>query len=91
MFVEEGFRIRFNNGEIIDFYADNEGDKEGWLKVLSDVIGRDTSGSDDDTLAGVSRAKGKWCDFVLKREETLRRRTDGRRPSHHSRTKSALI
>lgn len=24
MFIEEGFRIRFNNGEVIDFYATTE-------------------------------------------------------------------
>ncbi|KIN00758.1 hypothetical protein OIDMADRAFT_146103 [Oidiodendron maius Zn] len=34
MFVEEGFRIRFNNGEVIDFYADTGADKKGWIKVL---------------------------------------------------------
>lgn len=89
MFVEEGFRIRFNNGEIIDFYADNESDKEGWMKVLSDVIGRDSFGSDEDMLGGGSRAKGKWCDLVLKKEE--RRRNEQRRPSHHTRAKSSLI
>lgn len=83
MFVEEGFRIRFNNGEVIDFYADTAGDKEGWMKVLSEVISRDSFGSDDD---GASRAKTKWCDAVLKREEALRRRSEGRRV--HSRSKS---
>ncbi|ROW14394.1 hypothetical protein VPNG_03973 [Cytospora leucostoma] len=92
MFVEEGFRLRFNNGEIIDFYADSAADKEGWMKVLSDVIGRDSFGSDDDTLGVGSRAKGKWCDLVLKREDTLRRRAEGgRRPSNHTRAKSNLI
>ncbi|KAJ0118467.1 hypothetical protein J7T55_009250 [Diaporthe amygdali] len=90
MFVEEGFRVRFNNGEIIDFYADSPEDKEGWLKVLADVIGRDNFGNDDDGLGGSSRAKGKWCDLVLKREDTLRRRAEGRRPSH-GRTKSSLV
>lgn len=88
MFVEEGFRIRFNNGEIIDFYADSAEDKEGWMMVLSDVIGRDNFGPEDDALPG-SRAKGKWCELVLKREDTLRRRAE-RRPSH-ARTKSSLV
>lgn len=93
MFVEEGFRIRFNNGEVIDFYADIPEDKEGWMKVLSDVIGRDSFGTEDDSLHGGSRAKGKWCELVLKREETQRRRAEGRegrRPSH-ARTKSSLV
>lgn len=88
MFVEEGFRIRFNNGEVIDFYADTAQDKEGWMKVLSEVIGRDSLGADDDSV-GSSRAKSKWCELVLKREDTLRRRAEGRRV--HSRTKSMYV
>lgn len=89
MFVEEGFRIRFNNGEVIDFYADCPEDKEGWIKALTDVIGRDGVGSDDD-LHNASRNKGKWCEMVLKREDTQRRRAEGRKPSHN-RTKSAVV
>jgi hypothetical protein len=88
MFVEEGFRIRFNNGELIDFYADSTQDKDGWMKVLSEVINRDSAGSDDEFSTG-SRGKGKWCELVLKREETLRRRAEGRRV--HSRTKSMYV
>ncbi|CAK7218593.1 Bud site selection protein bud4 [Sporothrix bragantina] len=87
MFVEEGFRIRFNNGEVIDFYADTAADKEGWMKVLSEVTARDSFGGDDDAAA--SRAKTKWCELVLKREEALRRRAEGRRV--HSRTKSMYV
>lgn len=78
MFVEEGFRIRFNNGEVIDFYADTAADKEGWMKVLDACIGKESD-----------NAKGSWCDMVLKREDTLRRKADqttGRK--HHSRIKS---
>ncbi|KAH7162514.1 hypothetical protein B0J13DRAFT_536223 [Dactylonectria estremocensis] len=82
MFVEEGFRIRFNNGEVIDFYADTAEDKDGWMKVLSDVVGRD--GGDDD-----SRARAKWCQLVLRREEQLRRRASGRRVN--SRPKSMFL
>lgn len=91
MFVEEGFRIRFNNGELIDFYADSTEEKEGWMKVLGEVIGRDTIlASDDDTVTGSpSKLKGKWCELVLKREETIRKRAEGRRV--HSRTKSSLV
>ena len=87
MFVEEGFRIRFNNGEVIDFYADTAEDKEGWMKVLSDVIGRSDGGADEDSNGVRSRAK--WCELVLKREQELRRRAEGRRV--HSRTKSTLL
>jgi len=93
MFVEEGFRIRFNNGELIDFYADSTEDKEGWMRVLGEVIGRDSLGSvdgaDDAALAGGSRMKGKWCELVLKREEALKKRAEGRRV--HSRTKSMYV
>ncbi|EJT78801.1 hypothetical protein GGTG_03899 [Gaeumannomyces tritici R3-111a-1] len=89
MFVEEGFRIRFNNGELIDFYADTPQDKEGWMKVLSEVIGRDSVNADDDASTMSARNKSKWCDLVLKREETVRRRTESRRV--HSRTKSMYM
>ncbi|KAI0969339.1 cell division protein anillin-domain-containing protein [Xylaria arbuscula] len=85
MFVEEGFRIRFNNGEVIDFYADTPEDKDGWMKVLGDVIGR---GSDDDEGTGVN-SRRKWCELVLKREGSLRKRAEGRRV--HSRTKSMIM
>lgn len=90
MFVEEGFRIRFANGEVIDFYADSSKDKEGWMKALDLCVGKDTV------------SKG-WCDIVLKREEGLRRKAigqgmpQGRKPSAdrggrmHSRPKSMII
>ncbi|KAL2134735.1 hypothetical protein VTI74DRAFT_10977 [Chaetomium olivicolor] len=91
MFVEEGFRIRFNNGELIDFYADSTADKEGWMKVLGEVIGRDSLNSvdADDLMTGSSKMKGKWCELVLKREEALKKRAEGRRV--HSRTKSMYL
>ncbi|RTE72936.1 hypothetical protein BHE90_012641 [Fusarium euwallaceae] len=85
MFVEEGFRIRFNNGELIDFYADTAEDKEGWMKVLADVVGRD---SPEDDASG-PRARSRWCQLVLRREEQLRRRASGRRVN--SRPKSMFL
>lgn len=39
MFVNEAFRIRFGNGEIIDFYADGEEVKREWIESLTRVIG----------------------------------------------------
>lgn len=85
MFVEEGFRIRFNNGEVIDFYADTAGDKEGWMKVLDACIGKE-----GDSI------KGRWCDLILKREESMRRKmieqrsVSGGKARHHVRTKSMI-
>lgn len=98
MFVEEGFRIRFNNGEVIDFYADTREDKEGWMHVLNEVIGRSSDGAMDEDVSG-TRTRAKWCELVLKREESLRRRASGRRASGrqasghrvHSRTKSMYV
>lgn len=56
MFVEEGFRIRFANGETIDFYADSTAEKDGWMKALSEVVGKEP-------------AKVKaWTDLVLSRQ-----------------------
>ncbi|PHH74769.1 hypothetical protein CDD82_4789 [Ophiocordyceps australis] len=86
MFVEEGFRIRFNNGELIDFYADTAQDKEAWMKALSDIIGRPESAVEEESSS--TRSRAKWCELVLRREDQHRRRSDGRRL--HSRTKSSL-
>ncbi|KAI9742647.1 MAG: Bud site selection protein bud4 [Claussenomyces sp. TS43310] len=92
MFVEEGFRIRFANGEVIDFYAGSANDKEGWMKVLDQCIGK----LDD----GKGPKSGKWCEVVLRREESLMRKKafqqQGRKPSGqsgrsgHARTKSMI-
>ncbi|KAL5335937.1 GTP-binding protein [Aspergillus crustosus] len=63
MFVEEGFRIRFGNGEVIDFYADSPTDKEEWMKVLADTVGKGGSGG--------NQAK-PWTELVLKRERSVK-------------------
>lgn len=55
MFVEEGFRIKFQNGETIDFYADCAEDKKGWMKVLGETIG---GGLENKT----------WCEIILNKE-----------------------
>lgn len=56
MFVEEGFRIRFTNGETIDFYADSTTEKDGWMKALGEVVGKEP-------------AKVKaWTDLVLAKQ-----------------------
>lgn len=60
MFVEEGFRIRFANGEVIDFYADKTADKEGWMKVLAEVVGKESA-----------QSSKSWTAIVLKRERAL--------------------
>lgn len=56
MFVDEGFRIRFSNGEAIDFYADSKQEKSDWIAVLSETIGR------------VSESRG-WTQLVLQKEQ----------------------
>jgi hypothetical protein len=59
-FVEEGFRIRFANGETIDFYADNAKDKAGWMVVLGRTVGK-------------SVAVGRpWCQAVLAQEQKVK-------------------
>lgn len=57
-YVEEGFRIRFANGETIDFYADNRAQKEEWMVVLSQVVGK----------PDVAHKATSWTDLVLARE-----------------------
>ena len=66
MFVEEGFRIRFGNGEVIDFYADSAADKDGWMKVLADSVGKGASSTS-------SQAKA-WTEVVLRREHSMKAR-----------------
>jgi len=58
-FVEEGFRIRFANGETIDFYADDRAQKEGWMTALSQGLGKQTSAK-----------TAKWTDLVLAKGTT---------------------
>ncbi|KAK2744678.1 Bud site selection protein bud4 [Onygenales sp. PD_40] len=63
MFVEEGFRIRFGNGEVIDFYADSAAEKDGWMVVLAETVGKGYA-------AGSGQPKA-WTELVLKRERSL--------------------
>ncbi|KAL1988425.1 hypothetical protein VTN96DRAFT_9480 [Rasamsonia emersonii] len=63
MFVEEGFRIRFANGEVIDFYADSRAEKEGWMKVLSETVGKGHA-------AGSGQVK-PWTELVLRYERSM--------------------
>ena len=64
MFVEEGFRVRFANGETIDFYADSAAEKDGWMKVLSEVVGKDTT------------KPKSWTDLVLAKQRAAASRAD---------------
>ncbi len=69
--------------------------KEGWMVVLDQCIGKSTG--DSNKGAGT----GKWCQAVLKREESMMRKKSsqqqGRKPSGqnaraaHQRTKSMII
>jgi hypothetical protein len=59
-YVEEGFRIRFANGETIDFYADSKEAKEDWMTALAQVVGKADLGS---------RKKG-WTDLVFAHERS---------------------
>lgn len=69
MFVEEGFRIRFANGEIIDFYAENRKDKEQWMQVLAEVVGKD-----------IGPEKASWTSAVLAMEKSRAAKTQVEQP-----------
>ncbi|KAK5111626.1 hypothetical protein LTR85_011804 [Meristemomyces frigidus] len=60
-YVEEGFRIRFANGETIDFYADSRAAKEGWMEALCQVVGK--------AEVGKKAGGASWTDLVLAREK----------------------
>ncbi|MCJ1307510.1 Bud site selection protein bud4 [Agyrium rufum] len=62
MFVEEGFRVRFANGETIDFYANSAAEKDGWMKALSEVVGKDVH-----VASGGSGAR--WTDLVMEKRK----------------------
>ncbi|KAI1942419.1 Bud site selection protein bud4 [Ophidiomyces ophidiicola] len=64
MFVEEGFRIRFGNGEVIDFYADSRAEKEGWLKVLEETVGKGHSSGNGNVKA--------WTELIIRRERSMK-------------------
>lgn len=63
MFVEEGFRIKFANGEVIDFYADSAAHKDEWMQALSQVVGKNISAPSSSAVKG-------WTEMVLKREKS---------------------
>ena len=75
MFVEEGFRIRFANGEVIDFYADSPAQKEEWMKALSQVVGKGIPAASSSS----SQAKG-WTEMVLKREKSTQSKQKQSKP-----------
>ncbi|CAN6660937.1 hypothetical protein TRVA0_033S00100 [Trichomonascus vanleenenianus] len=54
MFVDEGFRLKFANGEIIDFYADDQAAKQNWIRNLNEIITGNTS-------------RKPWVELILKR------------------------
>jgi len=84
MFVEEGFRIRFANGEVIDFYADSTAAKDEWMQALAQVVGKGVQGSS-------APVKG-WVEMVLKREKKMTAHgssgTHTSRPAGHQRTET---
>ena len=81
MFVEEGFRIRFGNGEVIDFYAESTAHKEEWMQALSQVVGRGVQ-STSAPLKG-------WTEMVFMREKKLKAEASVQRPrTGHQRTET---
>lgn len=72
MFVEEGFRLRFANGEVIDFYAENAASKDEWMAALSQVVGKQ--------VAQQSGSSKGWTELVIKREKTTKAKTRTQRP-----------
>ncbi|OQV09947.1 hypothetical protein CLAIMM_14019 [Cladophialophora immunda] len=81
MFVEEGFRIRFANGEVIDFYADSTTEKEQWMQALSQVVGKGVQ-------SGSAPIRG-WTEMVLRREKKMKTAGAAQRPkAGHQRTET---
>lgn len=70
MFVEEGFRIKFGNGETIDFYADSPIAKDEWTAALYQVVGKQ--------IAAPSGPTKGWTEMVLKREKSTRAKSSSK-------------
>ena len=81
MFVEEGFRVRFNNGEVIDFYAENAAIKDEWMAALSQVVGKHQVASPPGVAKG-------WTEMVLKREKSTKVKSQPPRPESPQRKTS---
>lgn len=77
-FVEDGFRIRFANGETIDFYADNVAQKDEWMTALEQSVGKPASSK-----------QARWTDVVLQKERAEGKpATDERKASTATNTSS---
>lgn len=67
MFVDEGFRVRFANGEIIDFYADDKAAKHAWVQGLNAVIVKQRAAKQVDAANRKEEARyvKPWVQLVL--------------------------
>lgn len=77
MFVDSGFRIRFSNGEIIDFYADDMDSKKEWVQVLKNVISKALDAKvkvanlkEEINYMPSSKPLALWVEQVLNHEST---------------------
>jgi hypothetical protein len=70
-YVETGFRIRFANGETIDFYADKVEDKAGWMQKLAQIIGNPGAAAAAAAASSAVEKKSlRWVDLVHAREKS---------------------
>jgi hypothetical protein len=71
-YVETGFRIRFANGETIDFYADKVDDKAGWMQKLAQIIGNPNAAAAAAAASSAAAEKKglRWVDLVHAREKS---------------------
>lgn len=83
MFLPESFRIAFPN-ETINFYADTVQQKEEWMQVLSEAVGKD-SGSKKIGWTSLVLAKEREAALTQALPSTGRRQSN---PQAHPRTTS---
>ncbi|KAK5078472.1 Bud site selection protein bud4 [Lithohypha guttulata] len=75
------FRLRFNNGEVIDFYADNATTKDDWMAALSEAVGKQVVQPSGGPING-------WTDMVLKREKSTKAKSKPSKPEAPQRKSS---
>jgi hypothetical protein len=60
IYLQEGFRVWFGNGEVIDFRADTKEEKREWVNVLQGVVGK-------------VPLRKEWAEAVLLREKSMKK------------------
>lgn len=74
MFVDSGFRVKFENGEVIDFYAEDSEDKQRWVGALKNAVAKSqdinkkTALIKEEQTVSLGGQVKPWVELVLNTE-----------------------